>query len=198
MKQKFIFDLSEVLIMGLVGIEKQLSPILNMPENEILPCFGGELLQSICRGKISEEYYLQKIVDHQNWQIEIERLKTIIRKNFHREVEGTKDILVHLANTHEVILLSDHAKEWVSYIRKIHSLFDVFHSVFFSYELGGTKKQSETFAKVLEEMNYGAQDCWFIDDSAANISVAANTGINGIQFKNADQLRFELNKQKLW
>ena len=197
MQPKFIFDLSEVLIMGLVGIEKPLSHLLDMPENEILPGFAGELLQKICRGEISEDYYLQEIVAKQNWQIEIEQLKRIIRENFHQEVEGTKEILSKLADKNEVILLSDHAREWVATIKEIHSLFELFNTVFFSYELGGTKKEPQTFRKVLQQMNYRAQECWLIDDSATNIKVAASVGINGIQFTNAKQLQDTLVHQLL-
>ena len=198
MNPKIIFDLSEVLIMGLVGIEKPLSPMLNMPENEILPCFGGPNLQRICRGEISEDIYLQKIVEQQDWQISMDALKAIIRKNFHREVDGMKDILTHLAAQYEVILLSDHAAEWVTFIKQIYSFFDDFNKVFFSYELGGTKKEVNTFRKVLQQMNYQAQDCWLIDDSAKNIAVAESVGIHGVQFMTADQLKFELTKHKVW
>ena len=197
MKPNFIFDLSEVLIMGLVGIEKPLSSILYMPEDKILPCFGGKLLQSICRGEISEDVYLQKIVETQHWKIEIEILKAIIRENFHRVVPGTKEVLNQLAENHQVILLSDHALEWVAYIKEIHSFFEIFDKVFFSYELGGTKKEMYTFEKVMQQINYRPQDCWLIDDSAANIVVAANAGINGIQFKNAEQLKESLSNQLL-
>ena len=198
MKPKFIFDLSEVLIMGLLDIEKPLSPLVNMPENEILPCFGEELLQRICRGEISEDTYLQKIIEMRSWQIELHVLKTIIRKNFHREVAGTQTSLEHLLEQYEVILLSDHAIEWVSYIKEIHTFFDRFNKVFFSYELGSTKRVPETFKKVLQQINCTAQDCWPVDDSVENISVAASTGRNRIQFENADQLRTVLKENVLW
>jgi hypothetical protein len=43
MQPKFIFDLSEVLIYGLVGVEKNLATVLHLPESEILNCFAGQL-----------------------------------------------------------------------------------------------------------------------------------------------------------
>jgi FMN phosphatase YigB (HAD superfamily) len=104
----------------------------------------------------------------------------------------------HLAKQYEVILLSDHAVEWVAYIKTVHSFFDIFDKVFFSYELGGTKEKEETFEKVLQAMNYEAQDCWLVDDSAKNIAVAERAGIHGIQFMNADQLQTALKENGLW
>ena len=198
MKPKIIFDLSEVLILGLVGVEKYLSPILDFPENEILQCFGGKLLENICQGKISEDVYLEQIVENQKWQIQIGTLKTKIRENFHQEVEGSKAILAHLVNKYEVVLLSDHAKEWVVYIKIIHPFLGVFRRTFFSYELGKTKKEPETFKEVLKKMNYKAEECWLIDDSARNIEIADSVGINGIQFNNAGQLEEELISQSIW
>ena len=47
MIQCIIFDLSEVLIAGLVGIEKELSQELPIPEHEILPRFGGDMFHEI-------------------------------------------------------------------------------------------------------------------------------------------------------
>ncbi len=195
---KIIFDLSEVLISGLIGVEKNLSAIVHLPEEEILKCFEGDLLQKICRGEISEDVYLQQILAMQGWQISAETLKVNIRTNFHREVEGTGSILLHLAKKHEVVLLSDHAREWITYIKSVHPFLNAFKRTFFSYELGKTKKDSRTFEEVLEKMACQANECWLIDDSAENIAIAASVGINGIQFHNSKQLQEELIDQSLW
>jgi len=197
MKPKIIFDLSEVLIFGLIGVEKNLSATVHLPENEILKCFAGQL-EEICRGEISEDEFLQRILMQQGWSMPLELLKASIRDNFHREVEGTRSVLLHLAKKYEVILLSDHAREWVTCIKSIHPFLCVFKRTFFSYELGKTKKDPRTFDEVLEKMSYPANECWLIDDSAENIRIAASVGINGIQFKNAKQLQEALVNHSLW
>jgi hypothetical protein len=98
MISKIIFDLSEVLILGLVGIEKQLSALVSTPENEILACFGGQLLEEICSGNISEDTYLQQILANEQWDIQPETLKMVIRHNFHQEIEATVPVLEALVN----------------------------------------------------------------------------------------------------
>lgn len=198
MKAKIIFDLSEVLIMGLIGVEKRLSPILDLPEDEILQCFDGQLLQAICRGEISEEQYLGQIVEDHRWQVPIEILKTSIRDNFHQKVDGTQTIMAHLAKRYEIVLLSDHAKEWVAYIKTVHMFLGDFRRTFFSYEIGRTKKEPEAFEELLKEMDYKAEACWLIDDNMKNIEVAASLGINGMHFRSAKQLREQLVGQKIW
>jgi FMN phosphatase YigB (HAD superfamily) len=198
MNTKIIFDLSEVLIFGLVGIEKNLATVLHVPEADILTYFAGDGLQQICRGEISEDDYLQQILAMQKWSLSAEMLKTNIRDNFHREVEGTRSILLHLAQKYEVVLLSDHAREWVAYIKSIHPFLAEFKQTFFSYELGKTKKDPKTFEEILEKLSCRANECWLIDDSAENIRIAASVGINGIQFQNAKQLQERLVSHSLW
>ena len=198
MNLKIIFDLSEVLIQGLVGVEKNLTAVLPIPETEILQCFGGDGLQRICRGEITEDDYLQEILARQRWNIPAEILKKNIRDNFRLEVAGTCSILLHLAKKYEVVLLSDHAREWITYIKSVHPFLGEFKQTFFSYELGKTKKDPKTFEEILEKMSWQANQCWLIDDSTENIAVAASVGINGIQFKNAKQLQEQLIGQALW
>lgn len=198
MNPKIIFDLSEVLIYGLVGVEKSLAASLNIPETEILKCFGGEQLQKICRGEITEDVYLQEILTLQKWDLPAEILKKSIRDNFHLEVEGARTILLHLAKKYDVFLLSDHAREWVTYIKSIHPFLSKFKRTFFSYELGTTKKDPQTFEKLLQELSCEANECWLIDDSLENVKAAASIGINAVRFTNAEQLHEELIEQSLW
>ena len=192
MSSKIIFDLSEVLIAGLVGIETPLATLIELPEDEILKSFAGQLLEDTCCGKISEDVYLEQIIHKQAWEISAGTLKDCIRENFHHEIQGTRVIFQQLTQKYDVILLSDHAKEWVDYIRAIHPFIGEFKQAFFSYELGKTKKNPETFHEVLMTMSCQAEECWLIDDSAQNISVAASVGINCIHFQNAKQLQEEL------
>jgi HAD superfamily hydrolase (TIGR01509 family) len=194
MKPKFIFDLSEVLIAGLVGIEIPLAAFIDLPKDEILRSFAGQLLEDICCGKISEDIYLEQIIHNQNWNISADALKNCIRENFHREIQGTQAVLKRLVQKYDVALLSDHAREWVNYICDIHPFISEFKQTFFSYELGTTKKNLETFQIVLEKMSWYAEDCWLIDDSLQNIATAASVGINGIHFQNAKQLNAELSR----
>lgn len=52
-----IFDLSEVLIAGLVGVEKILSSIMRVGRETILPAFAENGLHDLFCGKLSEDEY---------------------------------------------------------------------------------------------------------------------------------------------
>jgi hypothetical protein len=42
-----------------------------------------------------------------------------------------EDLVTQLARQHELILLSDHAAEWVGYIQGIHPFLSIFKARFF-------------------------------------------------------------------
>jgi FMN phosphatase YigB (HAD superfamily) len=187
-----IFDLSEVLIAGLVGVEKVLSFELSVPEDEILPCFSGGWLDRLFIGSISEDTYLRQIIAQEGWHTDVAKLKAVIRRNFHHQVEGMIDILMGLTGSHSLILLSDHAREWVAYIRSIHPFLRVFKQAFFSYNLRSLKRDPATFSLVLDAMSVSPDKCLFIDDNPENVLVAESVGIPCIRFVNAEQLAAEL------
>lgn len=192
MVQCIIFDLSEVLIAGLLGTEKTLSRELPLPAEEILSCFKGRAFEQLLVGSISEDAYLSHVIAKGRWPIDIARLKVAIRQNFHNTITGTIDILMELARDYELALLSDHAREWISYIRTVHPFLGVFHHTFYSFDLEGTKGDPSTFAKMLDAISLPPRKCLFIDDNPTNIGVAESVGIPGIHFVNAAQLAVEL------
>ena len=197
MVRQIIFDLSEVLIAGLLGIEKPLSRELSLPEAEIPSRFLGSLLEELLLGDISEEAYLRTIIERESWPVEIARLRQIILANFHREVEGSLAVLTSLDSKYELSLHSDHVREWISYIRSVHPFMQLFHHAFFSYELGRLKHDPQAFLIVLEQLAASPQDCLFIDDNPKNIQAAQSVGLPCICFRNAQQLRAELSKLHL-
>jgi HAD superfamily hydrolase (TIGR01509 family) len=187
-----IFDLSEVLIAGLVGIEGPLALQLRVPEDALLRAFGGKLLEDLCRGTISEGSYLAQIIERQGWDVSVSTLKRIIRQNLRQCVPGMEEILVRLAPKYELVLLSDHAAEWVAYIRSIHPFLEVFAVQVFSFEIGQLKSEPSTSQWLLEAIGREPEECLFVDDNPRNVRAASAVGIAGIQFRNAQALKKSL------
>jgi HAD superfamily hydrolase (TIGR01509 family) len=187
-----IFDLSEVLIAGLLGIEKPLAARLHLDEATVLPAFAGRPLVDLCCGRLSEDEYLARILRRQQWDVTAAEVKRIIRRNFHRHVPGMAPLLRRLARTHELVLLSDHAAEWAAYIRRIHPWLKIFPHRFFSFELKQTKRSSSTFRKVLAAIGRRPGECLLVDDSAQNLAAAAAIGLAGIRFTSAAALARDL------
>jgi HAD superfamily hydrolase (TIGR01509 family) len=184
-----IFDLSDVLIRGLFHVEKTLSPRLGVPEPDILKAlFAAHTFQFFC-GSVTEQVWLDRILRENSWDsLSADELAHIIRLNFDRRIDGTEPILRQLAANYELALLSDHAREWIDYIKPVHPFLSIIPRQFFSFDLGHTKREAAAFTLTLEHLDRRAQDCLFIDDLESNIGLAASLGLQGIQFKDSSQL----------
>ncbi len=192
-----IFDLSEVLIAGLIGVEQPLALQLGLPADVVVAMLGGEPLHELLCARMTEDVYLRTIIDRYDWRIDASAVAAAIRANFHQEITGTRDIFQLLGKQHDLILLSDHAREWICYIEQAHPFLAACSHRFYSFELGSTKKEALTFSKVLTAIHRQPSTCVFIDDSEANVAVARSLGIDGIRFQGAKSLRASLRARGL-
>lgn len=198
MRIKFvIFDLAEVLLRGLLGVEELLSKKLNLPSEEAGSALRGSRLDELFRGKITEEEYLIKILQETNWKISKKELKKVIRKNF-TEIPGTRSVIRALKKKYKVVVLSVHAREWIDYCKRQFGLKKLFSDgAFFSFEMKVMKPERKAFIEVLKAMRAHPKKTLFIDDSEVNIRAAQGLGMQTIQFESANQLNKELRRLKL-
>ena len=186
-----MFDLSEVLISGLFGLEKELSGLVGQSEESLLAPFGGENLVSLCRGEMSEDDYLAQILECEGWSTSIEDLKVVIRGNFHRQMEGMVSLVEGLSSRYTVVLVSDHAREWVEYIEGAHPFMRVFDRKVYSFYTGKTKSDPSCFPDLLSLLERKGGECVFVDDMASNVENARLAGIHGIVFQGREALEAE-------
>jgi FMN phosphatase YigB (HAD superfamily) len=192
-----IFDLSDVLITGLTGIEERLQVHLSAPKDEILRQFRSNTMLDFLLGYCSEEEYLQKLKAEHGWELSVEEIKKIIREHFKKAIPGTGEIVTNLANHYPLFLLSDHGREWVEYIEREHTFLKLFKSRFYSFDLHTRKNNSDTYTKVLNLINAIPEECLFIDDRPIFLDVAKEVGFNTIQFDDSNQLRAALERYSI-
>ena len=199
MIKNIIFDLSEVIISGYRGIEEvvlesQYGTFENQKilENEVdLDSMReNETFLNLLRGKLTEEEYLNHVLKNKNWNVSVEQLKIAIRQNLNQPIPGTMEIIKELKEgKYQLILLSDHAREWMGYIEENNKDLEIFDKKIFSYDIGAVKSDKQTFKIVLEQAGIVADETLFIDDYEKNAKNAEAVGIHGIVFENAEQLR---------
>jgi putative hydrolase of the HAD superfamily len=195
MYSTIIFDLSEVLISGLTGIEKELSKQLGAPEGKILDSLYTPLIFELFRGEITEKYFLEKLINTNHWNtLSVIELRALIRNNFKNKVVGMETLVEKFEKKFDLALLSDHAKEWIDFIKTAHPYLRKFKYQFFSFDIGHTKQEAITFSIILNQMGKTSNECIFIDDLIANIETAQSVGIKGIVFENSIKLIRELNQ----
>ena len=188
-----IFDLAEVLIAGLWGVENDLADLFGVTAEDIIANLGGEIMDDYCRGRMSEEEYWQRTIRRCGWPAHIERAKAAVRSNFRRTVPGSESIVRELAGQrYRVCLLSDHGREWIDFVRTVHPLLDLFDRRFFSFDLDAVKREPVAFERMLSQLDADPGECLFIDDQDQNLRVAREVGLTGVRFTGADDLRGEL------
>ena len=197
MIKNIIFDLSEVIVSGYHGIEKIVEENTNISAKEVLQRKQEtlNLFFETMRGKYSEEQYLTYLLDEMNWEISPEILKKLIRQGLNQPIRGTMQIIKKLQNNYRLILLSDHVKEWKSYIFENNGELEIFEHQYFSYDYGLLKSDEGCFDYILKDLKIKAEETIFIDDYEANIKMAKQCGIEGILFKSAEDLEENLKKR---
>lgn len=186
-----IFDLAETLIGGLFWMVAPAAELLGVTEDDIREAFGGNHLNQLFKGRLSEESYWNIILEQTGWQSTPEELGELARDSFKKTVPGMKSLLSRLQN-YTCALLTDHAREWIEFIDQKHDFLHNLDYRFHSFDLQMTKHSPQIFQFVAEKLGRRPQDCLFIDDLADNTARAASVGFQTIHFENAHQLEFEL------
>ncbi|MBD3240048.1 MAG: HAD-IA family hydrolase [Chitinivibrionales bacterium] len=190
-----IFDLSEVIVSGLCGVESRLKPFLHLPESSILSAFWTDSLRLLCCGTISEDEYLSSVRGEQGWDISLDELKKHIRANFHWKIAGMRELIHELSQSYHLCLFSDHAREWAEYILAVHPFLGIFPQKLFSFETGLTKDRQDAFEEALRRFERTAEECVFIDDNPGNVEAARSVGMCAIPFTSTRVLRMALEWQ---
>lgn len=197
MIKNIIFDMSEVIISGYFGVEETLEKDYSIPADEFIKRKQTDTLNfflDTMRGKHSEDEYCSYLLEGTNWNISIDELKKVFRKNLNIPVPGVMQIIKELKNKYKLILLSDYVKEWKEWLFKRNSELSIFDYMYFSYEHKKLKSDEGTFQFIIDTLNLKPEETIFIDDLEQNVISAQKSGINGIVFKDANQLRDELHK----
>jgi len=192
-RPKLLFDLSEVLIRGVYGIEHHIAALEGREVKETSALTSGPRLWALCRGEITESEYLAGVCDEGRWSKVDERyLAEALREQFKTVMPGMPEYIAELSSRADLYLLSDHAREWVPGILEYHRFLGHFRHLYFSYDLRANKREGTPFAAVLQDLAIEPSQIHFIDDWDKNILCAARYGIQGTVFQGRASLELIL------
>ena len=197
MIRAILFDLSDVLVVGLTGIEARLQAYLPYPGDEILRQLRSDAMLDFLLGYCSEEEYLGRVKRAYGWEPSIYQVKAIIRQHFRTAVPGAGEIVAGLAKDYQLYLLSDHGREWARYIEAEHAFLGLLHRRFYSFDLHLRKNNPDVYREVLHQIGVPAAECLFIDDRPGFLEAASQVGLTGILFENSDQLKGKLREYSI-
>ncbi len=178
MIETVIFDLSEVCIQGLYGVEEVIAKATNSHDRQVMKHLNGEKLIQLFEGKISEDDYWSKVIQEGSYDLSIPYFKRVVRNNFVKMPGNAIDVVKALKeNGNKVYLLSDHSIEWVDYIHKVHSFMDLFDEKYYSFDLAFTKQNPKAFELTMQSLDANPETTLFVDDSQDNLISAKKAGI---------------------
>ena len=188
-----IFDLSEVLIPGLIGIEQRLEVITGKPSDLIAKALGNypfheidNILESLLKGTISYQEYRSHFLANIGLANSYEDVfDQQCLKMFETPYAHTKDLIQRVSQTCDLYLLSDHCEMFATHIQKNHSFFRYFKGTLWSYEVSATKKSEVPFVALIDRYSLTPSECLFVDDNKVNISVAETMGFPTVHFLGA-------------
>ena len=108
--------------------------------------------------------------------------------------EKLVNYILELKKTHKVYLLSNAISSYLRSILEKYDLYKCFDKTFISAEIHKIKPHADYFLHVTNELNLDPKDCIMIDDNPTNIAGAESVGINGIVFKDVDDLKTNIER----
>jgi 2-haloacid dehalogenase len=113
-------------------------------------------------------------------------------------IEGTVEILSELKKRETPLYaLTNWSHETFPIARPRFPFFEWFDGIVVSGEIRLIKPDARIYRHLLERFGLAAEDCVFIDDSAANVAGAEAVGITGLHFQSPEKLRRELGELRL-
>ena len=191
-----ILDLGKVLIdFDHLRSAQRISHFCNKAPKEIFDLFfASEATVLFEEGKLSPQDFFKRVKEMLDLRLEYESFVPIWNDIFFLTAKNRA--VYSLANSlrthYQVALLSNINVLHHEYLKKYFPVFDVFHRVFASYELGVVKPDHAIYKKALEELKVSAEDVFYTDDRAELVESARAIGINSFQFISVVQLKKDL------
>ncbi len=190
-----IFDCGDVIVHGILGVEKKFAPIFHVKKKYVVNgILGGEKKRLLFEGKISEKEFWKRTLEQHKHDLPISFLMVMIRKNF-REIPGVKRIIKELKPHYKLGMLSDNCVEWAQYLEKKHHLRKLFGAVSYSYQTGVRKNHVKAYKISLKKLKSKPKNTLFIDDLPKNLAIARKLGLRTIEFHTAEILRKQLKEK---
>lgn len=114
---------------------------------------------------------------------------------FYSEVPGITELMEELkAKGYRLLGLSNWSVKVFDVMKKFPRPFSLLDGYLVSHQVHLLKPDVAIYNVFCQKFNVKPEECVFIDDKEVNIEGAVKAGLNGIVFKNTEQLRKDLGK----
>jgi len=191
-----IFDLGNVLINfdHMIAAKKILEFTRESPQEIYRLFFDSGLTQSFEEGKISARDFFSQVKSLLKSEISFEEFLPIWNEIFFLTDENQKvyELARSISNNYKTVLLSNINELHFVYLKKKFPIFDGFHAVFTSYELGAIKPNPLIYLRVLKILEILPHEAFYVDDRQELILKASELGIKAFLYNGSERLKEDL------
>lgn len=193
----FIFDLGGVvLFQENVAMGTFVSKIFNIPFEKAETLYSKDRYKLV-KGEITSKQLLLKFKSELHSSLSIGEMKKMWKDLYIHTVEGINQELMNevriLRKTYKVYLFTNTIDVHAAYFDtlKMNRYFD---GIMKSFEEGVMKPEKDAYERMISVSKVPPEEIMFIDDLEKNVEGARASGMNGIVFKNNEQLMQELER----
>jgi putative hydrolase of the HAD superfamily len=194
-----LFDLGNVILpFNHYQIAEKLFPFVQRKEFQdpkkifsYLFDFNNGAINAFDIGKLSPQEFFQSLKESLKLFISFEAFVPIWNHIF-VEDQGVSEIIHSLKRKQRLGLLSNTDPLHFEYIVSTFPVVSEFEKWILSYEVGFKKPDARIFQKAIEWASVEPEKILFIDDTKGHVEAAVSSGIQGIHFLSAQQLKEEL------
>ncbi len=187
-EKHLIFDFGNVLIRIDPSLSRHAFETLGAPAHLYDELEIKKLLEQADLGQLTEVELIEALKIHLPKRVSRKRVKEALNSLLLDIPDSTQDLLSGLAKNYRLHLLSNTSEGHIKHIRKNQSLFfwkrftSHFQHIWYSYELGKRKPQSELFEYVIHGLDVEPGQCLLIDDLSINRAAAETAGLKSLHF----------------
>jgi putative hydrolase of the HAD superfamily len=198
----FVFDLGNVI---LPFDHRQIAAKLHRsirdktlftPDDIFTFMFGDDegLINIYETGQISSEEFFGRLKERYKLDMTFDGFRDIWNPIFWENPEVNDAIMYLKSESYPVFLLSNTNELHFSYIIERYPIVHVMDEWILSFEAGVKKPDKRIYDMIFEKMDVDNNDVFYIDDIEQYVKAAKGFGIQGMVFKEAGQLREEINR----
>lgn len=150
--------------------------------------FEEGLVNPYEEGLVSSVEFFSELKHKFQLDMSLEDFKDIWNPIFQEDPSVNKAILYLKEKGYPLFLLSNTNELHFSYIMEKYPIIHSFDEWLLSFEVGAKKPKRRIYDAIFEKMAIPPDAVFYIDDIPKYVEVAKQLGINGMIFKNADQL----------
>jgi putative hydrolase of the HAD superfamily len=194
--EAIIFDLGNVLIdFDFMIAAKKVSKLSGKTLSEIFSLFFDSQLTALFEaGKIAPLDFFLEVKKLLRLELDYSGFLPIWNEIFFLTQKNHQvyDLAKILKNRYKIALLSNVNILHFDYLKNNFPVFDIFHNIITSFEVGATKPNPLIYNKALDLLKAKPQNAFYTDDRAELIEKACELGIRGYVFKGIQQLKQDL------